>query len=143
MSDQSKYNINLGQARFEQSPLAIGDHAVASVTVGAAAERRLSPEELAALRQALAQLEDDARSTLPEAQRDAALQKVGELARETVGADEPDVSRLASIGRWFAHHAPELAGGVTSLLLGPQVGALVGTAAKGLSAALFGGEPAT
>jgi hypothetical protein len=135
MSDQPKYSINYS-GTFTESQFAAGDHAVLTMHAGTAATSRLTDEQLEQLRYAIAQLEKDVRARAPEDRRDEALAQLTELAAATIGADEPDISRLKRIGGWFAQNVPELAGSVTTLLLGPAVGALVGGAGK-LAAALF------
>lgn len=141
MNDEPKFRVTVSGGTFTNSQIAIGERITQTMAnPGAAATSRLSPAELDELKAGLEQLIADARTQTPDDRRDAALQHVEALAGETVGADEPDVGRIARIGRWFAQNAPELAGAVTTLILGPQVGALVGKA-SGLASALFATEP--
>jgi hypothetical protein len=134
MTDRPNYNVTFS-GQFTASGFAVGDHAVLNMTPGAAASR-LDPEQLAALRAAIAQLETEVRERAPEDRRDQALGEVQAIAKATVAADEVDVPRLKRVVRWFATNAPDLAGAVTAVLFGPAVGAIVGTAG-GLATALL------
>jgi len=138
MSEQGKYTINYS-GTFEHAQFVAGDHAVLTMHAGAAATSRLSDAELAELRTRLAEIEQQVRDQVPEGSRDAALAQVRELADATVAADQPDVDRLRRIGRWFAANAPDLAGSVAGLLLGPVVGTLVCGAGR-MAAALLGDD---
>jgi hypothetical protein len=134
MTDQPKYNVDFS-GTFASSGFAVGDHAVLNMTPGGAASR-LDPEQLEALRGAIAELQAYVRERAPEARRDEAVGEVDAIAEATVGADEVDVSRLKRVITWFATNAPDLAGAVSALVFGPAVGALVGTAG-GLATALL------
>jgi hypothetical protein len=138
MSDNPKYKVDFS-GTFTQSQFSVGDHAALTMTAGAAAASRLSDAQLAELRSEIAKLAEDVEARVPDGQREAALQQVEAIAEATIGADEVDVPRLKRVTRWFAKNAPELAEGVTGLLFGPVVGALVGRAG-GLAAALLGGD---
>jgi hypothetical protein len=131
----NKFNVTFS-GKFDRSQFAVGDHAVLTMNAGRAATSSLAPEQLAELRQQIAALQAQVAAEAPADKREQALGMVDELAQATVAADEPDVSRLRRIARWFGSNAPELAGAVTSLLLGPLVGTLVG-GAGGLAAALL------
>lgn len=135
MTDPSRFKINFS-GTFRESQFNVGDHAVLTMHAGRAADERLTDDQLASLREQIARLEEEAATVVPEERSEAASEQLRDLAAATVGADEPDPSRLKRIGRWFVRNAPELAGSVTTLLLGPLVGTLVG-AAGGLTAAMF------
>jgi len=135
MSDESKYQIDFS-GTFENAQFGVGDHVELTMHTGGAAASRLNAEQLAELRTALAKLADDVGARAPQERREAALEQVQELADATIAADEVDVSRLKRVARWFAKNAPELAEGVTGLLFGPAVAALVGRAG-GLASALL------
>jgi len=135
MSDEPKYKVDFS-GKFEHNQFAVGDHAELTMQAGAAASSRLTDEQLAELRGAIAKLADEVSARAPEGQREEALKQVQAIADATVSADEVDVPRLKRVTRWFANNAPELASAVTGLLFGPGVAALVGQAG-GLAAALL------
>lgn len=80
-------------------------------------------EELSQLKQ----LFDDLTSSITASSsgdKDKALERVEEL-REAVTADEPDVSTMEYVKKWFGKNLPEFAGNVTGLVVHPIVGKLV------------------
>ncbi len=98
-------------------------------------EGSVTAEDLAALRSLLASLRDDVARDAPEGQREAALERIDELA-EAVTAEEPDLSVMEYVKGWFGKHLPQLAGAVASVVVHPVVGKVVG-AAGDLAAAEF------
>jgi hypothetical protein len=80
----------------------------------------------------------------PDEKRDAALERVDEL-RDAVVAEEPDLTTMDYVRRWFGRNLPKLAGAVTGLIVNPVVGRVVEAAGE-LAAEqfrrLFGAEPA-
>jgi hypothetical protein len=102
--------------------------------VGAPVEK-VSDEELAALRAALAELRAQvaAAPEVPEAQKEAARERVSEL-EDAVMAPEPDLSTMEYVRNWFAKHLPSLAGAVTGVVVNPIVGKLVAAAGDALTA---------
>ena len=69
----------------------------------------------------------------PPERRAAAVERVAEL-EQAVLADEPDVTTIQYIGRWFRNNLPQLAGAVASIVVHPIVGKLVGAAGDALVA---------
>lgn len=124
-------NISGGQ-------VAVGRDISQSQTVGPAT---VGDEELAALRVAFAQLAAHVDQQAPPERRAAAAERIGEL-EQAVLADEPDVTTIQYIGRWFAKHVPALAGAVASVVIHPVVGKLVGAAGDALVAEFTGGATA-
>ncbi|MBV9335732.1 MAG: hypothetical protein JO243_07540 [Solirubrobacterales bacterium] len=72
--------------------------------------------------------------------RNEALTQISELQSATVAADQPEPGRLARVYRWFLDNAPGLAESVSTMLLGPLVGKLVGGGTGAVAAALGAGE---
>ena len=64
---------------------------------------------------------------------DAAAEKLDEL-EAAITAEEPELSTMEYVRDWFVKYAPKFAGAVTSLVVNPVVGALVGAAGESLSA---------
>lgn len=93
---------------------------------------RVSEEEVAELLQAFSDLKAQVAASAPAEARDAALERVDEL-EEAVTADEPDVTTMEYVKRWFTRTLPDLAGSVTGLLVHPIVGKLVQMAGEGIA----------
>ena len=65
-----------------------------------------------------------------------------ELA-SAITAEEPDLTTMEYVKRWFGSHLPGLAGAVTGVVVHPVVGKLVEVAGDALAAEFrrrFGGE---
>jgi hypothetical protein len=107
---------------------ALGDAAVAAVTEAEREQVRL----------AFAQLREQIAAEAPPEQRAAAVERVEEL-QEAVFADEPDLTTVQYVTRWFRRNLPALAGSVTGLVINPLVGRLVHVAGDRL-VELVGGE---
>jgi hypothetical protein len=91
--------------------------------------------DLAELREALQALKARIVAEAPPEQQAAALERVDELA-ESVVADEPDLTTLQYVQKWFGKNLPKLAGAVTGLIIHPVVGKIV-EAAGDLAAQQF------
>lgn len=107
---------------------ALGDAAVAAIT---AAEREQ-------VRLAFAQLREQVAAQAPPEQRAAAAERVAEL-EEAVFAEEPDLTTVQYVARWFRKNLPNLAGAVTGVVVNPLVGRLVQVAGDRL-VELVGGD---
>ena len=107
---------------------ALGDAAVAAVTE---AEREQ-------VRFAFARVREQVAAEAPPEQRAAAVERVEEL-QAAVFADEPDLTTVQYVARWFRRNLPSLAGAVTGLVVNPLVGRLVQVAGDRL-VELVGGE---
>ena len=112
--------------------VAVGKHIAQQQTVGAA---DLSADELAQLRQAFADLRASVAAQAPPERRAAAVERVEELEQACL-ADEPDMTTIAYVGRWFQTNLPALAGAVTSIFVHPVVGRVVGAAGEAIAAEL-------
>lgn len=102
--------------------VAVGRDIAQSQKIGAAepvtaAEREELGRLFAAIR---AQVEAEA----PEQERPGAIERIDEL-EQAVTADEPDVTTMVYVKRWFRNKLPTLAGLVTGILVNPIVGKLV------------------
>jgi hypothetical protein len=110
--------------------VAVGTNIAQSQTLGAAA---VSAEELARLRAAFADLAVQVAAEAPPQRRAAAAERIGELEQACL-ADEPDVTTIQYVARWFRSNVPQLAGAVAGIVIHPIVGKLVGAAADALAA---------
>jgi len=107
-----------------------------------AARPEVTEADLAELRQALADLKAKVAAEAPSEKKDAALERVEELG-EAITAQEPDLSTMEYVKRWFVRNLPDLAGAVTGVVVHPIVGKLVEAAGDALAAEFrrrFGGE---
>jgi hypothetical protein len=114
--------------------VAVGKHIAQHQTVSAA---DLSDDELAQLRQAFADLRADVAAQAPPERQAAAAERIEEL-EQAVLAEEPDTTTIAYVGRWFKTNLPALAGAVTSIVIHPLVGRIVGAAGEAIAAELRG-----
>jgi len=121
--------------------VAVGKGITQIQTIGAA-RLEVTEADLAELRQALVNLKAQVAAEAPPDKKDAALERVEEL-EEAVTAEEPDLTTMEYINRWFVKNLPGLAGAVTSVVVHPIVGKLVEAAGDTLAAEFrrrFGGE---
>jgi len=130
------------EQQFGHRLVVTGGHVSGQVAVGngitqvqttAAPRPEVTEAELAELRQALADLKAQVAAQAPPEQRDAALERVDELA-SAITADEPDLTTMEYVKRWFASHLPALAGAVTGVVVHPVVGKLVEVAGDAVAA---------
>jgi hypothetical protein len=91
--------------------------------------------DLAEVRRLVGELKQKVAAEAPPEQRDAALERVDEL-QDAVVAEEPDVTTMDYVRRWFTKNLPKLAGAVTGLIVHPLVGRVV-EAAGDLAASEF------
>ena len=91
--------------------------------------------DLAELRSAIASVKAEVMASAPPDQQAAALERIDEL-EEAVVADEPDLTTLQYVRKWFGKNLPKLAGSVTGLIIHPVVGKIV-EAAGDLAASQF------
>ena len=105
--------------------VAVGTDIEQRQSVGGSAE--VSEAEIAELRQQLTALQSRVAAEAPVEKREAALERVAEL-EEAVINPEPDLTTMEYVKQWFARHLPSLAGAVTSVVVNPIVGKLVGAA---------------
>ena len=110
--------------------VAVGKDIAQHQTVGTAA---VSTEELAQLRTAFSELAAQVEAQAPPERRAAAAERVAELEQALL-ADEPDLTTIQYVGRWFRSNLPQLAGAVVSIVVNPIVGKLVGAAGDALVA---------
>lgn len=135
MSEASKYQMNFS-GQFTGSQLVVGEHNTAEQHVTLPAGGRLDPQELEVLTQQLAQLRDQVTAQLAGDDRQQALAMVDDLEAQTLSPQEPEPRRLARVYRWFLNNGPDVAESISSLLLGPLVGKLVGGGTSAMAAAL-------
>ncbi|HHS98224.1 MAG TPA: hypothetical protein ENK08_10095 [Chloroflexi bacterium] len=109
--------------------------------VTAEARPEVTEEDLAALRQMLAELKEKVAAEAPPEKKEAALERVQEL-EEAVTAEKPDLTTMEYVKQWFVKNLPGLAGAVTGVVVNPIVGKLVEAAGDALAAEFrrrFGG----
>jgi hypothetical protein len=116
--------------------VAVGKRIAQQQTTGAA---DVTPDELAQLRQAFADLRADIAAQAPPERQAAAVERVEEL-EQAVLAEEPDMTTIAYVGRWFKTNLPGLAGAVTGIVVHPVVGRIVGAAGNAIAAELRGAQ---
>jgi len=112
--------------------VAVGKGITQIQTIGAA-RPKVTEADLAELQQILADLKAKVAAKAPPEKKDAALERVKEL-EEAVTAGEPDLTTMEYVKGWFARNLPDLAGAVTSVVVHPIVGKLVGAAGDALAA---------
>lgn len=140
MSDQPKYQVSF-PGQFSATQIAVGEGNTLQQTVSPTVRERLDASELAELEGRLRDLRQAVAGWSETDRRGEALQRVDELQAATLAADEPEPGRLARVYRWFLDNAPALAESVSTLLLGPVVGKLIGGGTGAMAAALNAGHP--
>jgi hypothetical protein len=117
--------VSIGGSVTEGGQVGIGrnisQNYVRSGTEGPSA---VTESDLAELRQAIEGVKAQIVAEAPLEQQAAALERVDEL-EEAVLADQPDLTTLQYIGKWFGKNLPKLAGTVTGLIVHPVVGKIV------------------
>jgi hypothetical protein len=91
--------------------------------------------DLAELRGAVESVKARILAEAPTDQQAAALERVAEL-EEAVVAEEPDLTTLQYVRKWFMKNLPTMAGSITGLIIHPVVGKIV-EAAGDLAARQF------
>jgi hypothetical protein len=112
------------------SQVAVGNDNVQTQTIAAAP---VTDAELAELHQLFDALKAQIVAEAPPERRAAALERVEELEQATL-ADEPDLTTMQYVGKWFGSNVPKLAGAVAGVVVHPIVGKLVGAAGDALVA---------
>lgn len=108
--------------------VAIGKHIQQESTVTGP----LTPQERGELERMLAELRTRVASEAPPEQREAALERVGEIEAE-LASEKPDPITLAYVRQWFVKKLPGLASAVVSVVVHPLVGKLVGAVGEGVA----------
>lgn len=99
----------------------------------AAPSAPITQAELAELHQALADVRARALGAAPPEARDAVAERLDEL-EEAIAAEEPDVTTMEYVKRWFVRKLPGVAGVVTSLFVHPVLGKIVQAAGDSVAA---------
>jgi hypothetical protein len=102
---------------------------------------KVTEAELEEFRQLLATLRSKVEAEAQPDQKDAALERVGEL-EQAITEKKPDLTTMEYVKNWFVKNLPGLAGAVTSVVVHPIVGKLVeasGDALVGEFRRRFGG----
>ena len=119
--------------------VAVGKDIVQEQTV--APSPTVTEADWQAIKQMIADLRAQVAQHAPTDKRDAALERVNEL-EEAITAEEPDLTTMEYVKKWFGKHLPQLAGVVTSVVVNPIVGKVVAAAGEVAAAefkARFGG----
>jgi hypothetical protein len=139
MSDERQGSAISGSVTGSTSgQVAIGTQIEQRQALGDTAVQALTEAEREQVRLAFAQLREQVVARAPDEQRTAAVERVEEL-QAAVFAEQPDLTTIQYITRWFRRNLPSLAGAVTSLVVHPLVGRLVQVAGDRL-VELAGGE---
>jgi hypothetical protein len=97
----------------------------------------ITEAELAELGQAFADLKAEVEANAAPEKKEAAVERVSEL-EEAITAEEPDLTTVQYVKRWFAKNLPAVAGSVTGILIHPVVGKLVQSAGEAIAAQFQG-----
>jgi len=104
----------------------------------------VTPAEMDDVRRMIAELAARVAKEAPPDKAAAAAERVRELDAAVTGK-APDLTTMQYVQQWFLKHAPALAASVTSLVVHPLVGKIVGAAGDAAVAEFrrrFGGSPA-
>ncbi|MBS1869451.1 MAG: hypothetical protein JSS99_07280 [Actinobacteria bacterium] len=134
--DAISANVNVTGSNAGQ--IAIGNEIEQRQALGDAAVAAVTEAEREQVRLAFAHLREQVAAQAPPEQRAAAVERVEEL-QQAVFAQQPDLTTIQYVTRWFRRNLPALAGSVTALVINPLVGRLVQVAGDRL-AELVGGE---
>jgi len=97
----------------------------------------ITEAELAELSQAFTDLKAEVEANAAPEQKEAAGERVNEL-EEAITAEEPDLTTVQYVKRWFVKNLPAVAGSVTGILIHPVVGKLVQSAGEAIAAQFQG-----
>ncbi len=131
-NDDPKNEIHVNITGNTSGQIAVG-RGIKQVQSSGRPASTATDEELALLRKMFEELKTDVREKAPAELRDGALERAQEL-EEAVMSDEPDLSTMDYVKKWFVKYLPGLAGTVTGLVIHPIVGKLVGAAGDKLAA---------
>jgi hypothetical protein len=109
-----------------QGEVAIGKDISQSQDVGSM-QLTITEAERAELSTLFNDLRRQVSAAVPESERPPALERVDEL-EQTIVADKPDLTTIHYVKQWFARKLPAAAALITSVLVHPLVGRLVGRA---------------
>lgn len=104
--------------------VAVGKDIHQEQTVGGGAGE-VTEEELQELRGQIEALKEQVKAEAPQEKVDAAVERLDELEKAVVEKEEPDLTTMEYVRKWFGEHLPQFAGAVTSVVVHPIVGRLV------------------
>lgn len=110
--------------------VAVGKNIAQTQQIGS--RETLTEAERAELQQLFAELKARVASDLPEDQQPSALERVDEF-EEALTAEEPDLTTVQYVKRWFIKRVPSFAGVITGVLVHPLVGKQVQSAGNALA----------
>ena len=105
---------------------------ITQVQAFGAAKATMTEADRAAVYQMLSDLKARVEVESPPGQKQAAIERIKELG-EAITAQEPDLSTLEYVQRWFVKNLPGLAGAVTGVVTHPIVSRLVEAAGDALA----------
>jgi hypothetical protein len=129
MPDDGSVTIRGNISDVSGGQVAIGQHVEQTST--SIATERPSDADVTALLERFAALRAEVLAD-PDTPDEAAA-KLDEL-ESAVTAEKPELSTMEYVRDWFVKYAPKFAGAVTTLVVNPIVGALVGAAGETLAA---------
>jgi hypothetical protein len=139
MSDERRGDVSASVTGSTSGQVAIGNDNEQNQTLGDAAVAAVTEAERERVRLAFAQLREQVAAQAPADQRGPAVERVEEL-EQAVFAEQPDLTTIQYVTRWFRRNLPSLAGAVSGLVVTPLVGGLVHVATDRL-VELVGGDP--
>lgn len=87
----------------------------------------VTQEDVRVLKQLIDDLQARVENAAPTDKKSAAHERVAEL-EQAITAKVPDLTTMEYVSHWFAKHLPGLAGSITSVVIHPLVGKIVGAA---------------
>jgi hypothetical protein len=129
-AEQPPTNISATIGNVSQGQVAVG--VGNTQTNVASAGGGPSAADLAQLQELLASLASQVAVEAPPEQKQAAMERVGELS-EALTAETPDLTTVEYVKNWFSKHLPKLAGVVVGVLVNPVVGTVVAAAGQGIA----------
>ncbi|MGY1680309.1 hypothetical protein [Geodermatophilus sp. SYSU D01176] len=118
------FHVSIGGSVAEGGQVAVGRDIDQRYTRIAQQAPAVTEADLAELRRAVEEVKARIRAEAPPEQQAAALERVDEIEQAVV-AEEPDLTTLQYVRKWFVKNLPKLAGTVTGLVVHPVVGKIV------------------
>ncbi len=84
----------------------------------------VTEQEIKELQNLLSSIKNEVRNNAPSDKKEPALERVNEL-EEAVISENPDLSTIEYVQKWFTKNLPSIAGSITSVVVNPILGKLV------------------
>jgi hypothetical protein len=127
-STNDSHNVTVGN--IANSGVIIGNDNQVTGNVGPTSG--ITAADLAAIKGLFDDLNAQIAAEAPPEQRDAALERAGEL-HDAIVADKPDRTTIEYVTSWFKKHLPKLAGAIAGVLVNPVVGSVIAAAGTSLT----------